>query len=409
MAMESGFASGVPFEWLVRERITKRFSPTSIQELRYSFMKVADFDFYLPKGLIAERPLKDRGRSRLLVLHRDGIIEHKRFTDLPAYLGPGDMLLINNTRVFPARLAGSRETGAKLEIVLVRERENGVWEVLSKGNYSGTLKISEKFRAVLQNGEAAHFEYSGDFMDLIREYGSMPLPPYIKRLPDALDKETYQTVYSKEEGSIAAPTAGLHFTKRLLEEIVSRGVVLRELTLHVGVGTFRPIRSEDIEDHYMEPEYFLIEKDLISEIERAKTGGKRIVAVGTTTTRAIEGYLSNQWSAVKEKESRSQGVKESSEKINHSFEPSNPRTLKSFQSLACQNNNSVRGSTDIFIYPGYEFRAVTSLVTNFHLPKSTPLMLVSALCGLEKLKESYERAVTAKYRFFSYGDAMLIL
>jgi S-adenosylmethionine:tRNA ribosyltransferase-isomerase len=372
-------------------------------------MKVADFDFYLPKELIAERPLKDRDGSRLLVLHSDGVIEHKRFTDLPAYLAFGDMLLMNNTRVFPARLTGSRETGEKLEIVLVRERENGVWEVISKGNYSGTLKISEKFRAVLQNGKAARFEYSGDFMDLIWEYGSMPLPPYIRRLPDKLDKETYQTVYSKEEGSIAAPTAGLHFTKRLIEQMVSRGVVLRELTLHVGVGTFRPIRSEDVEEHDMEPEYFIIGKDLISEIERAKTAGKRIVSVGTTTTRAIEGYLSNQWSSVKEKGSRSQGVKESSEKINHSPEPSNPGTLESFRSLACQNNNFVRGSTDIFIYPGYKFKAVTSLVTNFHLPKSTPLMLVSALCGWEKLRESYERAVIAKYRFFSYGDAMLIL
>jgi S-adenosylmethionine:tRNA ribosyltransferase-isomerase len=376
-------------------------------------MKVADFDFYLPKELIAERPLKDRDSSRLLVLHSDGVIEHKRFTDLPAYLCPGDILLINNTRVFPARLTGSRETGEKLEIVLVREREKGVWEVLSRGNYSGTITISEKFRAELQNGRAAHFEYSGDFMDLIREYGSMPLPPYIKRLPDALDKETYQTVYSKEEGSIAAPTAGLHFTERLLGEMVSKGIVLRELTLHVGVGTFRPIRSEDVEEHDMEPECFIIEKDLISEIEKARAAGKRIVSVGTTTTRAIEGYLSNQWSAVKEKESRSQSRmlsgKESSEKINHSLEPSNPRTLESFRSIACQNNNSVRGSTDIFIYPGYEFKAVTSLVTNFHLPKSTPLMLASALCGWERLRESYKRAVIAKYRFFSYGDAMLIL
>lgn len=351
-------------------------------------MKVADFDFHLPKGLIAERPLKDRDSSRLLVLHRDGTLEHKHFTDLPAYLGPGDILLINNTRVLPVRLTGRSETGETLEIVLVRGRENGEWEVLSKGNYSGTLKISEKFQAVLQNGKAAYFEYSGDFMDLIREYGSMPLPPYIKRLPDALDRNTYQTVYSKEEGSIAAPTAGLHFTKKLLEEMVSRGVVLRELTLHVGVGTFRPIRSEDTEDHYMEPEYFLIEKDLISKIERAKTGGKRIVAVGTTTTRAIEGLMSGSYT-------------NNSNPPFHSF-------LKGAKGVL-QNSKFLSGTTDIFIYPGYEFRAVTSLVTNFHLPKSTPLMLVSALCGLEKLMESYKRAVTAKYRFFSYGDAMLIL
>jgi S-adenosylmethionine:tRNA ribosyltransferase-isomerase len=388
MAMALGFANGVPFKWPERERITKRSSPTFIRELRYSFMKVADFDFYLPKEFIAERPLKDRDSSRLLVLHRDGVIEHKHFTDLPAYLSPGDMLLINNTRVFPARLTGSRETGEKLEIVLVREKENGVWEVLSKGNYSGSLKISEKLRAVLQKGKTAHFKYSGDFMDLIWEYGSMPLPPYIKRLPDTLDKETYQTVYSREEGSIAAPTAGLHFTKRLLEEMVSRGVVLRELTLHVGVGTFRPIRSEDVEEHDMEPEYFTIEKDLISEIERTKTAGKRIVSIGTTTTRAIEGLMSGSYT--------------------NSSNPPSPPLLKGGKG-GLQNSKFLSGATDIFIYPGYEFKAVTSLVTNFHLPKSTPLMLVSALCGWEKLRESYERAVIAKYRFFSYGDAMLIL
>ena len=364
-------------------------------------MKVADFDFYLPKELIAERPLKDRDTSRLLVLHRDGVIEHKRFTDLPTYLGHGDMLLINNTRVFPARLTGNKESGGKLEILLVKERENGVWEVLSKGNYSGTLKISEEFQAVLQDGKAAHFEYSGDFMDLIWEYGSMPLPPYIKRLPDALDKETYQTVYSKEEGSIAAPTAGLHFTKRLLEEIVSRGVVLRELTLHVGVGTFRPIRSEDVEEHDMEPEYFTIEKNLISEIEMAKTAGKRIVSVGTTTTRAIEGYMSGMYKPT-EMETRRNG---DAEIMRNVYSPFHRIT-----DTPCQRKNDIiKGSTDIFIYPGYEFKAVTSLVTNFHLPKSTPLMLVSALCGWEKLKGSYERAVIAKYRFFSYGDAMLIL
>jgi S-adenosylmethionine:tRNA ribosyltransferase-isomerase len=205
------------------------------------------------------------------VLHGDGVIEHKRFADLPAYLCPGDMLLINNTRVFPARLTGNKESGDKFEILLVRKKENNSWEVLSKGNYSGSMRISEELYAVLQDGKTAHFEYAGDFMDIIWKHGSMPLPPYIKRLPDALDKETYQTVYSKEQGSIAAPTAGLHFTKRLLEEIVSRGVVLRELTLHVGVGTFRPIRSEDVEEHYMESEYFIVEEDLISEIERAKT------------------------------------------------------------------------------------------------------------------------------------------
>jgi S-adenosylmethionine:tRNA ribosyltransferase-isomerase len=372
-------------------------------------MKVADFDFPLPKELIAKRPLKERDTSRLLVIYRDGMTEHRKFTDLPAYLDMGDMLIINNTKVFPARLTGNKKSGDRLEILLVREKERDVWEILSKGSYSGVLKISEELQAILKDGETARFEYSGDFFDVIRKYGSMPLPPYIKRLPDALDKETYQTVYAREEGSIAAPTAGLHFTENLLKEIVSKGIEVQELTLHVGIGTFKPIRSEDVEEHDMDPEYFTMEKNLISEIEKTRNAGKRIVCVGTTTTRAIEGYLSNQWSPFKEKESRSQGVKESSEKITHSPEPLNPRTLESFRSIAYRNNNFIRGSTDIFIYPGYEFKAVTSLVTNFHLPRSTPLMLASAICGWENLRKTYEAATRAKYRFFSYGDAMLIL
>jgi len=372
-------------------------------------MEVADFDFFLPKELIAERPLRERDASRLLVLHKDGMIEHREFADLPAYLDSGDMIIINNTKVFPARLTGHKSTGERMEILLVRERDNDVWEVLSKGGYSGTLKIAEEFHAVLKDGRSAHFQYSGNFMDLIWKYGSMPLPPYIRRVPDALDIETYQTVYSKEEGSIAAPTAGLHFTENLLGKIVSKGIAVRELTLHVGVGTFKPIRSEHIEGHVMEPEFFSIDKNLISEIEKTKTAGKRIVAVGTTTTRAMEGYLSNKWSVIKRKESRSQGVKESSERLNHSLDPLNPRTLESFRPPAHRYNNSIQGYTDIFIYPGYEFRAVTSLVTNFHLPKSTPLTLVSALCGREKLRKAYSDAIRAKYRFFSYGDAMLIL
>ncbi len=371
-------------------------------------MKVADFAFPLPKELIAARPLRKRDTSSLLILHRDGMTEHRTFTDLPAYLDPGDMLIINNTKVFPARLTGNKKSGDRLEILLVREKGNDVWEILSKGNYSGTLKISEEFQAILTDGETALFEYAGNFTDVIWKYGSMPLPPYIKRLPDALDKETYQTVYAKEEGSIAAPTAGLHFTENLLEEMISKGIKVRELTLHVGIGTFRPIRSEHIEEHTMEPEYFTIRRNLISEIERTKTAGKRIVCVGTTTTRAIEGYFSGSglWSM-----KRSQGVKESrSQGKNKSFARTlESSTLESFRSPVYQNNNYIHGYTDIFIYPGYEFKAVTALITNFHLPKSTPLMLASALCGWEKLKKTYEAAIRAKYRFFSYGDAMLIL
>jgi S-adenosylmethionine:tRNA ribosyltransferase-isomerase len=372
-------------------------------------MKVTDFEFFLPKELIAKRPLKKRDSSRLLVLHRDGFIEHRRFSDLPEYLNPGDMLLINNTKVFPARLKGQKINGATIEFLLVKEKEDNVWEVLSKGKYTGTIKISEELKAELYEGRTAKFTCHGDIMDNIWKYGSMPIPPYIRRSPDEVDKESYQTVYAKGEGSIAAPTAGLHFTEELLKNLNSRGVLIRELTLHVGIGTFKPIRTVYVDQHIMESEYFEIEKGIISEIEKTKASGKRVISAGTTTTRAIEGYLSGQWSVVREKESRSQGVKESSEKINHSLEPLNPGILESFGFLNHKNNSSICGYTDIFIYPGYEFKAVDSLITNFHLPGSTPLMLVSAFCGWEKLKKSYEDAIAAKYRFFSYGDAMLIL
>ncbi len=351
-------------------------------------MKVADFDFFLPKELIAERPLKKRDSSRLLVLQRDGMIEHRKFTDLPAYLDRGDMLLINNTKVFPARLTGCKRSGDKLEILLIREKENNVWEVLSKGGYSGTLKISEELQAVLQDGKQARFEYAGDFMDIIWKCGSMPLPPYIKRSPDALDKETYQTVYAKEEGAIAAPTAGLHFTERILDTLTSKGIIVRAITLHVGIGTFRPIRSECVEEHTMESEFFTIKRGLVTEIERTKAAGKRIVSVGTTTTRAIEGFMSGCYTS----------------SSNSPFPP----FLKVGKGVL-QNSQFLSGATDIFIYPGYTFKAVTALFTNFHLPRSTPLLLASAFCGWEKLRKSYEDAIRAKYRFFSYGDAMLIL
>jgi len=351
-------------------------------------MRPAEFDFSLPKELIAKRPLKERDTSRLLVLHRDGMVEHRSFYDLPAYLDPGDILLINKTKVFPARLTGYKKTGGSLQIILVREKGDNVWEVLSKGRYTGTLNISEELQAVVHEGKTVRFKYSGDFMDIIWRCGSMPLPPYIKRLPDESDKERYQTIYAREEGSIAAPTAGLHFTERLLKGIVSKGIIVKELTLHVGIGTFRPIRSKNVEEHSMESEYFEIEKGLISQIERAKASGNRIISVGTTTARAIEGYISGRYT----------------NSANPPFSP----LLKGGKG-GLQNSGFLSGVTDIFIYPGYEFKAVTSLITNFHLPKSTPIMLTSALCGWGKLKSSYEEAIRAKYRFFSYGDAMLIL
>jgi S-adenosylmethionine:tRNA ribosyltransferase-isomerase len=335
-------------------------------------MKVTDFDFFLPENLIAKRPLKERPSSRLLVLHRDSTIEHERFSDLPSYLGKGDLLLINNTRVFPARLTGFKKNGGRLEILLVREKKYNVWEVLSKGRFTGTLKISEELQLEIHNGDTAYFKYPGDLMDIIWEYGNMPLPPYIKRSPDKSDKETYQTIYAKKEGSIAAPTAGLHFTDKLLKEITSKGIKLRELTLHVGIGTFMPIRTENVEEHSMGAEYFNIDKELISEIKEIKASGKRVISVGTTTTRAIEGYVSGKCNVTPQ-------------------------------------NGRIKGTTDAFIYPGYNFRIVDSLVTNFHLPRSTPLMLASAMCGWEKLLKAYKEAIAKGYRFLSYGDAMLIL
>lgn len=343
-------------------------------------MKVADFDFSLPEELIAKKPAEKRDSSRFLVLHKDGKIENRRFHNLPEYLNEGDMLLLNNTRVFPAKLTGIKPTGRRIEFLLVKEISPDIWEILSKNKWSGKLSISEDFSAEIIKGGIAHFVYSGDFMENLWRYGDMPLPPYIKRRPEPMDKEWYQTVYAEKQGSIAAPTAGLHFTGNLIGKIKAKGVHVRYLTLHVGTGTFKPIRVENIEEHLMLPEYFEIEADIIEEIKKVKASNKRIVSVGTTTTRAIEGYVSGQ------------------------------RSVVSGQEFGMQDASSlVKGHTNIFIYPGYEFKAVNSLITNFHLPRSTPLMLTSALCGFKKLKEAYNVAITHKYRFFSYGDAMLIL
>lgn len=374
-------------------------------------MKVTDFEFFLPKELIAKRPLKERDSSRLLVLHRDSLIEHKRFSDLPEYLNPGDILLINNTKVFPARLTGQKRNGGSLDVLLVREKEDNVWEVLSKGKYTGTIKISEELKAELCDGRTAKFTCPGDIMDNIWKYGNMPLPPYIRRPPDEADKESYQTVYAKGEGSIAAPTAGLHFTEELLNNLNSRGVLVKELTLHVGIGTFKPIRTTHVEQHIMESEYFEIEKGLISELEKAKASGNRIISVGTTTTRAIEGYLSHQWSNDQSLVNSQQSSVKTNDQCPMTNDKTKSRTLNSQLNLSPVTCHSslIRGSTNIFIYPGYKFKAVTSLITNFHLPRSTPLMLVSAFCGWKKLKKSYKEAIVTKYRFFSYGDAMLIL
>ena len=335
-------------------------------------MKTADFDFPLPQHLIATRPLTERSGSRLLVLHRDGRRNIGIFPDLPAYLAAGDMLIMNNTKVFPARITAFRPDGVMLEILLVRHAEDNAWEVLSRGNYTGSLRVSDELQIELHEGKTAHFICQGDLMKVIWKYGSMPLPPYIKRKPDEIDKETYQTVYARNEGSIAAPTAGLHFTETLLTMIRAKGIRVRELTLHVGIGTFRPVRAENVEEHRMDAEHFEIDKQLLSDIKETKASGKRIVTVGTTTTRAIEGFASG-------------------------------------RCVLTTLNGRLSGMTDMFIYPGYSFKVVDSLVTNFHLPGSTPLMLTSALCGREKLMQSYADAVASGYRFLSYGDAMLIV
>lgn len=335
-------------------------------------MKVIDFDFFLPPDLIAERPLQERDRSRLLVLHRDGSVEHKYFSDFSTYMNKGDLVLLNNTKVFPARLTGVKKNGESIDILLVREKEENVWEVLSKGGYTGLLTISENLKVDLFKGETAHVHCHGDLTHLIWQYGSMPLPPYIKRLPEESDKSHYQTIFAKHEGSIAAPTAGLHFTENTIKDLMAKEVLLRELTLHVGIGTFRPIRTSYLEDHSMDAEYFEFDRGLIQEIKNVKASGNKILSIGTTTTRAIEGYMSGRCHVV-----------------------------------SC--NGKLQGTTNMFIYPGFTFNAVDSLLTNFHLPRSTPLMLASAKCTRESLLHAYKQAIAKRYRFLSYGDAMLIL
>ncbi len=358
-------------------------------------MKSADFDYDLPQSLIAYRPLRERADSRLLVLHRDGSVEHRRFADIVSYLREGDILVINNTRVFPARLVGRTENGRVVDILLVGERSDGTWDVITRRAFTGTLRIAEDFEVEVREGKTAQFRHSGDLRELIWAHGSMPLPPYIRREADETDKVTYQTVYAEKEGSIAAPTAGLHFTRALLEGLSARGVSVRELTLHVGVGTFRPIRTHSVEAHEMQREYFEIPDALIREIRSAKASGRRVVAVGTTTTRSLEGYFSGRY-------------RNGSASSTSSASPHVPLT-QSTGEMTQERDSTVRGTTDLFIYPGYTFRAIDALITNFHLPRSTPLMLVCALAGKDKIFAAYREAIRLGYRFLSYGDAMLIL
>ena len=341
-------------------------------------MKKEDFYFELPEELIAQAPLKDRDASRLLVLHKEsGRIEHRHFRDLKEYLSPGDCLVLNDTKVLPARLIGEREgTGGKVEILLLKRKEKDIWETLVKPGkkarpgmrvvFGGGLLIGEILEILEEGNRLVRFTYQGIFEEVLDRLGEMPLPPYITRKLE--DKERYQTVYAKHEGSAAAPTAGLHFTKELLQEIKESGIRIAYVTLHVGLGTFRPVKTENILEHTMHSEYYCIEEESAALINRTKAEGGNIVCVGTTSCRTIE-------------------------------------------SAAAEDGKVQAGSgwTDIFIYPGYSFKVLDRLVTNFHLPESTLVMLVSALAGREKILYAYREAIKEKYRFFSFGDAMLIV
>ena len=341
-------------------------------------MKKEDFYFKLPEELIAQDPLEDRSASRLLVLDKEsGKIEHRMFRDIKAYLKPGDCLVINDTKVIPARLIGSKTgTDAKIEILLLKRKENDIWETLvkpgkkakpgTKISFGEGLLIGEVIDVVEEGNRLIQFSYQGIFEEILDQLGQMPLPPYITHQLE--DKNRYQTVYAKHSGSAAAPTAGLHFTPELLKEIKESGVDIAHVTLHVGLGTFRPVKVENIQEHHMHSEFYHIEASEAEKINRAKREGHRIICVGTTSCRTIE-------SAAKPDGTLSE----------------------------CS------GWTEIFIYPGYQFKVLDCLLTNFHLPESTLIMLVSALAGREHVLHAYEEAVKEQYRFFSFGDAMLIV
>jgi S-adenosylmethionine:tRNA ribosyltransferase-isomerase len=341
-------------------------------------MNVKDFYYELPEELIAQDPLEKRSNSRLLVLDKkSGDVTHRHFYDIKDYLRPGDCLVINNTKVIPARLLGVREqTGGKVELLLLKRKSDDVWETLVKPgkkarigerlSFGDGLLKAEVIDIVEEGNRLVRFEYQGIFEEILDKLGQMPLPPYITH--QLKDKDRYQTVYAKYDGSAAAPTAGLHFTKELLQEIKDMGVEIAEVTLHVGLGTFRPVKVENVQEHHMHSEFFQISQEAADKINAAKQQGHRIISVGTTSTRTLE--------------------------------------------AAADEDGTLReksGWTEIFIYPGYQFKVIDGLITNFHLPESTLVMLVSALAGREHVLAAYEEAVKERYRFFSFGDAMLIV
>lgn len=340
-------------------------------------MNVKDYDYDLPEELIAQDPLEDRSSSRLMVLDRQtGDVEHRHFTDILEYLHPGDCLVINNTKVIPARLFGVKEdTQAKIEVLLLKRKENDIWETLVKPGkkakpgtklvFGDGLLTAEVVDVVEEGNRLIQFHYDGIFEEILDQLGQMPLPPYITH--QLKDKNRYQTVYAKYDGSAAAPTAGLHFTKELLQKVKDMGVDIAEVTLHVGLGTFRPVKVENVLDHHMHSEFYMVSQEAADKINRAKESGHRVIAVGTTSTRTLE-------------------------------------------AAADENGrlHETSGWTEIFIYPGYQFKVIDALITNFHLPQSTLVMLVSALAGREHVLHAYEIAVKERYHFFSFGDAMLI-
>lgn len=340
-------------------------------------MNVKDYDYDLPEELIAQDPLEDRSSSLLMVLDRQtGDVEHRHFTDILEYLHPGDCLVINNTKVIPARLFGVKEdTQAKIEVLLLKRKENDIWETLVKPGkkakpgtklvFGDGLLTAEVVDVVEEGNRLIQFHYDGIFEEILDQLGQMPLPPYITH--QLKDKNRYQTVYAKYDGSAAAPTAGLHFTKELLQKVKDMGVDIAEVTLHVGLGTFRPVKVENVLDHHMHSEFYMVSQEAADKINRAKESGHRVIAVGTTSTRTLE-------------------------------------------AAADENGrlHETSGWTEIFIYPGYQFKVIDALITNFHLPQSTLVMLVSALAGREHVLHAYEIAVKERYRFFSFGDAMLI-
>ena len=340
-------------------------------------MKTADFDFYLPEELIAQTPLERRDASRLLTLDkRTGAVEHHHFYELPSFLRPGDCLVLNDSRVLPARLIGHRPTGGACEVLLLVDRGDKCWECLVRPGrklrpgaqviFGEGKELTATIEEELEDGKRlVRFHYEGIFLEILEHLGKMPLPPYIKE--ELQDNERYQTVYSKVVGSAAAPTAGLHFTPELLEQIKAMGVKVCYVTLHVGLGTFRPVKAEDIQDHEMHSEFCMISQETADIINETKKNGGRVICVGTTSCRTIESFAAEDGTMTERS-----------------------------------------GWTNIFIYPGYRFKVLDALITNFHLPQSTLIMLVSALAGREHVLAAYEEAVKERYRFFSFGDAMFI-